>query len=89
MALTSAEKQRRDRERRKAGPLSSTTESPVIAAPVRNAGAMRWSSSVRCRSMIGTVSTVSPTPCATRLGGERLQIIVEADIEAHKGRPVR
>ncbi len=72
MALTSAEKQRRYRERRKSLP----TESLVV--PVRNAGAMRWLGAVQehCRDCLDSLpDALRDTAC-----GERLQIIVEADI---------
>ncbi len=75
MALTPAEKQRRDRERRKAPhlpPPKALRPSFPCATLVRCGG------SVRCRSTIGTVSTVSLYDTAW---GECLQIIVEADIE--------
>ena len=64
MALSPAEKQRRYRERLKS--LPSTPASPATAAPVPNAGAMRWPNSAPCRSIIETVSTSSRTRCATR-----------------------
>ncbi len=74
-ALAPAEKQRRYRERRKSP--SSTTEIPVV--PVRNAGAMRWLGALQehCRDSFDSLPD-SPRDTAC---GERLQIIVEADIE--------
>ncbi len=78
MALAPAEKQRRYRERRKSPP--STTESPVV--PVRNAGAMRWLGALQEHYRDSFDSL--PDSLRDTAYGERLQIIVEADIEALK-----
>ncbi len=66
MALTPAEKQRRYRERLKAGNRPVRYRTPRD----RRSRAQRWCDAVaeeaRCRSIIGTVSRGSRTPCATR-----------------------
>ena len=82
MALTPAEKQRRYRERRKAGIPAVHTRKPRD----RRSRAQRWRDAV---AELGALQEHYRT-CLDRLPdslrdtayGERLQIIVEADIEA-------